>query len=68
MEEKISGWQAFEIANKYYLILIGIVFISIGILYLIIFGSDNWIGILLTIMLGILSIGLGVISKPSRKE
>ncbi len=67
----LTGWQAFELAHKYYVIAIGILWIVgaiIGLIYLLLDPHPSpygWIFLLINLLAGVLILLLGLISRVS---
>lgn len=72
MNRKLTGYQSFEIANKYYLIVIGTFWITIGLVTFILFMTGYtyawWGGAFIWIIIGIISLTIGIISKISKRK
>jgi len=72
MENKLTIWQAFELGTKYYLILLGIIFLSIGVIFfvwgLLINDVGIWFQSMILFLFGIISITLAIISKVSNRK
>lgn len=72
MNKKLTGYQSFEMASKYYLVVIGTFWVSIGLVTLILFMMGYtyvwWGGAFIWIIIGIIALIIGVISKVSKKK
>lgn len=72
MNRKLTGYQSFEIANKYYLIIMGTFWITIGLVTFILFMMGYtyawWGGAFVWIIIGVISLIIGIISKVSKKK
>ncbi|MBA3043916.1 hypothetical protein FP804_02125 [archaeon] len=72
MNKKMTVWQSFEMANKYYLVVMGTFWVTIGLVTLILFMMGYtyawWGGAFIWIIIGIIALIIGVISKVSKKK
>lgn len=71
-QKRLKGWQSFELAHKYYVIAIGILWIAgaiIGLIYFFLLDPNpfpgGWAFLLVNLLAGVLILLLSLISRVS---